>query len=126
MNKEIATKWIEALRSGKYKKIVGCLKKVENHEQGSFCALGVLCDIYQKESEEPLAENKRTPTAKKTKVSIDGEFDLLPEKVRDWAGLGDSEASIPEMNSNVPRLNDRHKLSFKAIADIIEKNFEGM
>jgi hypothetical protein len=126
MNKEIATKWIEALRSGKYKKIVGCLKKVENYEQGSFCALGVLCDIYQKESEEPLAESKRTPTAKKTKVSIDGEFDALPEKVRDWAGLGDSEASIPAIHSTVPILNDRQKLSFKEIADVIEKNFKEM
>jgi len=126
MKKKIATKWIEALRSGKYKKTTGCLKRVENHEQEKFCALGVLCDIYQKESEEPLAENKRTPTAKKTKVSIDGEFNRLPIKVRNWAGLGDSVARVQAMYSTIELLNDDQKLSFKEIADIIEKNFEGM
>ena len=39
MNKEIKEKWIEALRSGRYNKIKGALKKDDG-----FCAVGVLCD----------------------------------------------------------------------------------
>jgi len=107
------------------------LKKVENYEQGSFCALGVLCDIYQKESEEPLAEERVSLKAKKTKVSIDGQFEALPDKVRDWAGLKTTEGMLRRRNksniwTSIPMLNDDEKLSFKAIADVIEKNFEEM
>lgn len=40
MNKEVKTKWLEALRSGKYKQGQGCLAF-----NGKFCCLGVLCDI---------------------------------------------------------------------------------
>jgi hypothetical protein len=126
MKKDIATKWVEALRSGKYKKTVGCLKKTENYENGSFCALGVLCDIYQKENDNPLPEARLNPKAKKTKVSINGEFDVLPKPVMDWAGIYQSDARIPSMQANIPELNDDQKLSFKEIADVIETHFESM
>ena len=45
MKKEIADKWVEALRSGKYKQGKSALKKDD-----SFCCLGVLCDIIGKGS----------------------------------------------------------------------------
>lgn len=39
---ELRKKWVDALRSGKYKQGTGCLRNTSNH----FCCLGVLCDIY--------------------------------------------------------------------------------
>lgn len=39
--KEIKNKWLEALRSGKYKKGSGRLRD----EKNNYCCLGVLCDI---------------------------------------------------------------------------------
>lgn len=41
MNRELKTKWLEALRSGKYKQGRSALRTI----QDEFCCLGVLCDI---------------------------------------------------------------------------------
>jgi hypothetical protein len=41
MKTEIKTKWVEALRSGKYVQGKGMLRFKDNN----FCCLGVLCDI---------------------------------------------------------------------------------
>lgn len=40
MNKEIARKWVDALRSGEYKQTRGRLRSGDR-----FCCLGVLCEI---------------------------------------------------------------------------------
>lgn len=51
MPNEIALKWLDALRSGKYKQVTGHLRKVEvrdaagNTLQEGYCCLGVLCDL---------------------------------------------------------------------------------
>lgn len=44
MTKKLGKKWLEALRSGKYKQGVGALRR-ETLEGEKFCCLGVLCDI---------------------------------------------------------------------------------
>lgn len=43
MTTKIATKWINALRSGDYNQTKHCLQ-----DQNGFCCLGVLCDITLK------------------------------------------------------------------------------
>lgn len=45
MDKELKSRWVEALESGKYKQGKGFLRDInDNH-----CCLGVLCDIISKE-----------------------------------------------------------------------------
>lgn len=44
MNQKIKKKWIEALRSGKYKQGKTLLRSANK-----FCCLGVLCDIIKNE-----------------------------------------------------------------------------
>ena len=44
MNKQLKTKWLEALRSGEYDQGVGHYVTA-GKEYDSFCCLGVLCDI---------------------------------------------------------------------------------
>lgn len=44
MNPEIKKKWVDALRSGKYKQGTGALRRGD-----SFCVLGVVCDLFSKE-----------------------------------------------------------------------------
>lgn len=41
MNGELKAKWLEALRSGRYKQGQGRLRD----ESNQFCCLGVLCDV---------------------------------------------------------------------------------
>jgi hypothetical protein len=49
MNPEIKIKWLDALRSGKYPKGKGRLRKTKTDVNGleniTYCCLGVLCDI---------------------------------------------------------------------------------
>lgn len=40
MDKEFLKKWVEALRSGKYKQGQNCLRKGD-----TYCCLGVACDV---------------------------------------------------------------------------------
>lgn len=42
MNKDLAKKWVDALRGGKYQQGRHQLRKPEQNE---YCCLGVLCDI---------------------------------------------------------------------------------
>jgi hypothetical protein len=46
MNPEVKAKWIAALESGEYKKGKLALRDKDD----SFCCLGVLCDLYAKET----------------------------------------------------------------------------
>lgn len=51
MNPEIKAKWLEALESGEYPKGKGGLRRPGKGAGGdTFCCLGVLCDLYAKET----------------------------------------------------------------------------
>lgn len=123
MKRDVAKKWIGALRSGKYKQIRGTLKRVKDNQIESFCALGVLCDLYQKEHpKNPLNEEKMDSKSKNgNEVTFAGENATLPKKVQRWAGLRDDEVFFEEKSSTIPQLND-NGTSFKTIANLIEKN----
>jgi len=45
MNPEIKSKWVAALRNGKYEQTTTVLRSAENE----FCCLGVLCDLVDGE-----------------------------------------------------------------------------
>ena len=116
MKKTIAEKWIQALRSGKYKKATGQLCKVAKSGNKSYCCLGVLTDLYNKEHS--------------VKESLKGGY--LPYNVSKWAGLDDRQGFIVGnghySGKSLAALNDcnQSKRSFMRIADIIEKNVENL
>lgn len=116
MKKTIAKKWVKALRSGKYKKTTGMLCKVAKNGNKSYCCLGVLTELYNKEHT--------------IKESLDG--DSLPYRVSTWAGIESSIGLITGSGhysgQTLADLNDcdGSKRSFKRIADIIEKNVENL
>ena len=82
MNKRVKKMWVAALRSGEYEQ---CRKVLRNGE-GGFCCLGVLCDLYAKETGDSEGE---------AFDSIDNE---LAPCVTEWAGLADSN---PILGSNL-------------------------
>lgn len=106
MNKDAQSKWVAALRSGKYEQGVSRLKTGT-----TFCCLGVLCDLYLKEHSKFWGSDG----------AYEGDPDL-PEKVVTWAGLADRDPSVifEGLNDRLTTLNDRHQLSFRKIADLIE------
>ena len=115
MKKTVANKWVKALRSGKYEQ--GKLYLLSN---GSYCCLGVLCEIAPKslKIEKYIIENN---------ANFDGNASLLPEKVQKWAAMyseyGDNKkVGAPSLAS----MNDSGSWNFEEIADYIEENWENL
>lgn len=149
MKKRVLTKWLKALRSGKYKQGRGALCQVDKKGNESFCCLGVLCDLYNKEQKRNkkrtlsvetvgptdwlVGEISPEPHLVKLYESCDG---TLPEEVIKWAGFrkqnscGDfwgMEANYEDAPEELINLNDGSSLlklkshNFNQIADIIEE-----
>jgi len=121
MNSEVKQKWIDALRSGEY---IQGQKNLES--EGKFCCLGVLCDLAVKDGVPVLVTKDSRSRHVLDSVSFtryDGSAAVLPEKVRNWAGLSYSDFDdwkLIEMNDG--NGSGTRTYSFDQIADYIEKN----
>ncbi|HEX5187784.1 MAG TPA: hypothetical protein VFV86_12930 [Nitrososphaeraceae archaeon] len=120
MDKKIKRKWINALRSRKYKQTQECLRYIiKKDEKGNctygYCCLGVLCDIVDKKGWSEVSNggyNGHDDFIYKDKASdID-----LPENL-----LADIKLSKEEMHELV-HMNDSGGKKFYQIAKWIEKN----
>lgn len=109
MNKDIADKWVEALRSGKYKQGRGLLKG-----EVGFCCLGVLCDISNLSTSERDDMNLNTYC---------GKVNTLPSTVMKWAGININRTTY--RLDSLARLNDEGE-SFDEIANLIERTWENL
>lgn len=123
MNPSVKEKWLEALRSGEYKQAVGRLRWPPT---GGFCCMGVLCDLYHKETGDgtwvfiPATPNDHQSHSHYTFLSEDG---FAPDAVSTWAGLAPYSTESGSELHVVAHLNDFKKQSFKTIAQYIEDNF---
>jgi hypothetical protein len=107
MNKNWKKKWVEALRSGKYKKGRGALKN-----RGRYCCLGVLCDIG------PTKWHYGTAILGKCRSDL-----TLPTNFRARLKISDSdENTLMAMNDGIGRIGHGQRTTFKKIADWIERN----
>ena len=140
MNQEIKQKWVEALRSGKYKQTTYVLRR-----EDSYCCLGVLCDIagrgkWSIENDE-IDDSESGKLYSYTDIDLNfSDFECLP-----WSlalALDFEETSVKvqivekylnsiicseglfAVNGNMylplTRINDELQLSFNQIADILE------
>lgn len=145
MKKEIAKKWVRALRSKKYHQAKGVLKTETRSGSTSHCCLGVLCELYQQErkkAKKPLLEtadysasdgsnglpksNRVFEFAGRDAIRCDA---VLPNCVVSWAGMSDDTGNFrrgfilelgEKMFSSLAEMND-HGCRFSTIADTIEK-----
>ena len=130
MLNEHAKKWIEALRSGKYKQGLSRLHTVIDGES-KFCCLGVACDLYREEvggGWAVLPYFGRPSTSRVFFVNAETESfgGYLPPSVTKWLGLRYNDGTTYENVTALPRLNDDDKLTFEEIADFIESQPEGL
>jgi len=77
VNKRVKKLWVEALRSGEYEQTTGRLRYMD-----AFCCLGVLCDLYVKETGKIETEVYRFSEG------------VLPIDVADWSGFRESNPYI--------------------------------
>lgn len=116
MNREIGTKWVSALRSGKYKQGHGRLHLAKDN---SFCCLGVLCEV---------AEVKKAPSCNRRwgnyyLTGSDGWMDshviFTSSELYSRAGLGTMTSDLRPLGSELVNRNDERE-SFEEIANFIE------
>jgi len=112
MNKEIKDKWLTALRSGEYKKSKHNLKTDDG-----FCCLGVLCDLYRKETGKGEWNKKNDIYEFEA-----GANSILPVNVWKWAELTSGNPKILGVSVNLllSQHNDFTTKTFEDIADLIE------
>lgn len=107
MKAEIKERWLEALESGRYKQARGTIRSWgigSGVESIRYCCLGVLCDLYLRE-------------VTTTQLEYDVEWDRviergsghLPGDVMKWAGLKETNPSLPSRGSTCSGLNDGWK-----------------
>lgn len=121
MPKEMKQRWVDALRSGKYRQAQGALEK-----DGGYCCLGVLQMVVDGEVETaPNCRGGRQPAdlpsntwCERNKIEHDG-WQVEADDIEDSYGHIESYSDLPE-------LNDESPLTFKDIADIIEQQVEGV
>ena len=116
MKKEIAEKWVAALRSGQYAQTTGTLRSADQ-----FCCLGVLCDLYAKEKQVPWGK----PAPDLRMWEFLGETDILPVAVQAWAGIDSADGYLPKedyvlKDQDLATYND-DGMTFSEIADVIEE-----
>lgn len=110
MNTQVKEKWIAALRSNEYKQTQYYL-----HTSDGYCCLGVLCDLYAKES------NMEWETENDENIqSFDGKTMVLPKSVINWSGI-DTDTTSPSHYVKLTDFNDNGQ-DFSFIADYIEEN----
>lgn len=111
-------KWVSALRSGKYEQGQEYL-----NSQNKFCCLGVLCEVAKKNGVELKIEVDEEDNT----VSYNGSNGVLSKPVMNWAGIQNicgSYINSRNQEMTLTGLNDTQRMSFKQIANIIEKVYE--
>lgn len=129
MNPEVKFKWVAALRSGEYRQ-GNCFLKSETPATipPTFCCLGVLCDLAAKEGVAKWEMRTWCGSDIWYATAVDSGCDMhsevLPSCVMQWAGLESEDPALNVSNFNrctrVSLINDRDRLGFDAIADLIE------
>lgn len=139
MNRDIAQRWVDALRSGDYEQGKERLARKGADGKTKFCCLGVLCEIALADG---IVERKSYDGDEDTYYRTVGDADdesctSLPLAVREWAGLGWRPGGVvdPQITSEVYTdgdgyecpasfvdLNDSAGYTFAQIADVIERD----
>lgn len=127
MKKEIADKWVAALRSGKYSQTIGRLCADTSDEglaETSYCCLGVLCDLHSKET------GKGEWFGPDYRCKSGNGFEVPPDEVVKWAGVKSSNPEVPVRTAyrrlTIAELNDDKEWSFGRLASLIEKHWEAL
>lgn len=123
MKPEVKGWWVEALRSDRFRKGTGYLRKRGPIDQLTYhCCLGVLCEVAIEHGVALILTH-----GEDGQTYFDGEALLLPEKVMLWAGLEkvgpevwdeDFEAGLRK--TELTLVNDDTEAEFPDIADLIE------
>ena len=112
MKPEVKAKWLEALRSGEYKQ--GRMK-LKNEYNGSYCCLGVLCDVYHGATCDGFWNANSNQSGENFVVGAHASALYAPDAVLDWAGLDRTDSKY------LATTND-DTFNFDTVIDLIERD----
>lgn len=126
MKEDIKNRWVDALKSGEYTQTLRVL-----HDKDGFCCLGLLSELHRQET----GGNWERFKDGGSRLYL-GEGLVLPDDVKDWAGIKTETGTLPETYPELPPndarqgsssqlsgLNDRG-YSFAQLGEIIEKHWK--
>lgn len=137
MRKEIAEKWVSALRSGEYSQTTGMLVEHDgdNGDIVGYCCLGVLCELAIKDGADVeyyapkrhfYDDDREDPYW--VGAAYDGADALLPASVMAWSGVRTNDGGVNGQRGergyiSLSSMND-DGASFVELASFIEKHYE--
>lgn len=140
MKQEIARRWVEALRSGKYQQTSGTLAR-KDPVTGTvgYCCLGVLCEIAVEDQVIPPKFEADGLLGETGRYVFGNDTAIPSTEVMTWAGeteawtvsvpdeiekrLNDADSGAVYGRAGLPSLNDDAGLTFPEIADLIEAEY---
>jgi hypothetical protein len=118
MNPDIKKQWVDALRSGEYRQGHSSLRPLD----GSYCCLGVLCDIYAKTTGKGKWEYRDEDWTCALFHADDTSQDCYPPpSVMHWAGIEDVPDDADIVINKLIDMNDDDQASFNRISNYIER-----
>ncbi len=112
MFKHIKDLWVAALRSGQYAQTTGTLK-----DDKGYCCLGVLCDLYQRET----GKGEWTSFGFQTAIGCASQV-VPPKEVLVWSGLQTEAGEIGD-DQCLAGDNDNGK-TFQEISNTIDSEVD--
>lgn len=109
MNKRVKSRWLKALRSGKFRRAKSQLK-----DRGGYCCLGVLCRI---EAVDTTDDQYMPPDSFLRKIRLSKDDAITLSTLND--GCVNDKTEPPK------GYRDGEGASFRVIADWISKNIKG-
>lgn len=131
MRSDIAQRWAEELRSGKYAQGRARLRKKPPRGPEQFCCLGVLCEIAVADGviEPGSPSGPRADGSLCWMYGKSPEMAYLPREVVKWAKMdsdqglvGAQAALLPGEQPTLADMNDLAGADFEKIADFILKH----
>lgn len=107
--------WIKALRSNNYLQGKYHLKQWNKDSSCSYCCLGVLCDVYEKNY---IADGEKGWKTTGCEIfEFGGNHNSPPDYVKDFIHLD------PATLEHLIHMNDKDNKNFLEISDWLEHNF---
>jgi hypothetical protein len=120
-NKRNIRKWVQALRSGKFKQGTGGLCTQELSGDRKYCCLGVACEAA-------IADGLHLDVSSTNGraygyVHFNRNTTFLPDAVSDWLGLPSNGDVMVTDDWGAVSVNDAKGWSFNQIADALETRY---
>jgi len=117
MKSEVKQRWIDALENGDYPQTRGCLLEQDCYGDCSYCALGVLVDLYVRDTNAEWQLDTDDGFG-----YMNGYYMTLPPEVAEWAGISEDDRHLIEIaDDGVVGMNDSYGKSFGEIAGFIKE-----